>query len=210
MEPIAVIGGGGHAKVLLGILGKLKRYRVIGYTDLKDQGNILRATYLGMDQELVTLTRGGNALAAVLAVGQTALGRQRQELWSRLEKLPLSFPSVVSPDAIVNEGVTVAEATVVMDGVVINCGATIGRGTIVNTQSTIEHDVAIAEWVHVAPGATICGGSKIGRYSLIGAGATVIHGITITEGCLVGAGATVVRDLLEAGVYVGCPAHRID
>ena len=44
---------------------------------------------------------------------------------------------------------------------------------------------------------------------MIGAGATVIEGLKITAGCMVGAGATVVDDLMEPGVYVGCPARRI-
>ena len=33
MDAIVVIGGGGHAKVVISILRKLKRYRILGYTD---------------------------------------------------------------------------------------------------------------------------------------------------------------------------------
>lgn len=209
MEPIVLIGGGGHARVLLGILRKLNRYRVLGYTDRKDRGNLIGAKYLGGDEALSSHAADRNVLAAVLAVGQTGLGQLREECWCRLGKLPLGFPPVVSPDAIVNKGIRMAEGAVVMDGAVINCGAAIGRGAILNTHCTVEHDVEIADWVHVAPGATICGGTKIGRYSMIGAGATVIHGIRIAEGCLIGAGATVVRHLNEAGVYAGCPARRL-
>ena len=35
-KSIVVIGGGGHAKVVISILRKLKRYRILGYTDLKE------------------------------------------------------------------------------------------------------------------------------------------------------------------------------
>jgi sugar O-acyltransferase (sialic acid O-acetyltransferase NeuD family) len=209
MNAIVIIGGGGHAKVLLSILRKLKRYRVLGYTDLNDRGEVLAAAYLGSDTELVSLAAGHDKLEAALAVGQVGLGTKRQELWFRLAELRLHFPLIVSPQAIVNEDVSAGEATVVMDGAVINCEATIGRGAIINTNSTIEHDVVIADWVHVASGATISGGAKVGRFSMIGAGATVIEGIQITEACVIGAGATVVQDLTEPGVYVGCPARRI-
>lgn len=204
-----MIGGGGQAKVVLNILYKLQRYHVLGYTDLLDRGRISGLAYLGADADLGALTAKDNQMQAVLAVGQVGLGKHRQELWSRLARLPLAFPPVISPDAIVNEGITIGAAAVVMDGAVINPGATLGCGVIVNTGSIIEHDVALADWVHIAPGATVCGGSKIGRFSMIGAGATLIQGISVAEGCFIGAGATVVRDLMEPGVYVGCPARRI-
>ena len=209
LDEIVVIGGGGHAKVVISILRKLNRLRILGYTDLEDQGAVLGVPYLGSDRALAVKAVGPKKLNAVLAVGQVGLGKPRHELWARLHSLALSFPLIVSPDAIVNEEVSGGEGAVVMDGAVINSGATIGRGGIVNTNSTIEHDVLLEDWVHVAPGATISGHVTVGRFSMIGAGATVIEGIKIAAGCMVGAGATVVHDLTEPGVYVGSPARRI-
>jgi sugar O-acyltransferase (sialic acid O-acetyltransferase NeuD family) len=209
VDEIVVVGGGGHARVVISILRKLKYHCILGYTDLEDHGAVLGVPYLGSDRELAVQTVGPKKLNAVLALGQIGLGKPRHELWTRLHSLALSFPLIVSPDAIVNEGVSGGEGAVVMDGAVINTGATIGCGAIVNTNSTVEHDVLLEDWVHVAPGATISGGVTVGRYSMIGAGATVIEGIKITAGCMVGAGATVVYDLTEPGVYMGCPARRI-
>jgi sugar O-acyltransferase (sialic acid O-acetyltransferase NeuD family) len=210
LDEIIVIGGGGHAKVVISILRK-RGDNVVGYTDLLNHGVILGIPYLGSDSELVALAVGARKLSAVLAVGQVGLGQARYEVRTRLQSLSpsLSFPLIVSPDAVVNEGVSGGEGAVVMDGVVVNTGAIIGRGAIVNTNSTIEHDVVLEDWVHVAPGATISGGVAVGRFSMIGAGATVIEGIKIAPGCMVGAGATVVNDLTEPGVYVGSPARRI-
>jgi sugar O-acyltransferase (sialic acid O-acetyltransferase NeuD family) len=208
-DAIVVVGGGGHARVVISIVRKLKHHRILGYTDLKDNGALVGVPYFGSDRELTVLAVGRKKLNAVLAVGQVGLGKPRYELWTRLHSPALSFPLIVSPDAVVNEGVAGGEGAVVMDGAVINSGATIGRGAIVNTNSTIEHDVVLEDWVHVAPGATISGGVTVGRFSMIGAGATVIEGIKIVAECMVGAGATVVRDLTEPGVYVGSPARRI-
>ena len=208
-DAIIVVGGGAHAKVVISILRKLRSRRILGYTDVKDNGAVAGVPYLGSDRELAALAVSAKRTNAVLGVGQVGLGNPRQEIWTRLHSRALAFPLIVSPDAIVNEGVSGGEGAVVMDGAVISSGATIGRGAIVNTNSTIEHDVFLAEWVHVAPGATICGGVTVGQFSMIGAGATVIEGIRIAAGCMVGAGATVVRDLTEQGVYVGCPARRI-
>jgi UDP-perosamine 4-acetyltransferase len=209
MDSIVVVGGGGHAKVVISILRKLKGHRLLGYTDLRDNGAVLEIPYLGSDSELTALASGPQKLNVVLAVGQVGLGEARYELWKRLHTPALSFPLIVSPDAIVNEGVAGGEGAVVMDGAVINSGAAIGLGVIVNTNSTVEHDVVLGDWVHVAPGATLSGGVTVGRFSMIGAGATVIEGTKIAARIVVGAGATVVHDLTEPGVYVGSPARRI-
>lgn len=209
MSEIVVVGGGGHAKVVISILRKLDRHRILGYTDLKDNGALAGVPHLGSDRELAALAVGQEGLNAVVALGQVGLGELRHELWMRVHSPVLSFPLIVSPDAIVNQGVSGGEGAVVMDGAVISSGAAIGRGAIVNTNSTIEHDVVLADWVHVAPGATICGDVTVGRFSMIGAGATVIEGIEIAAGCIVGAGATVVQDLMEPGIYAGSPARRI-
>jgi UDP-perosamine 4-acetyltransferase len=209
MDSIVVVGGGGHAKVLIGILRKLKRHNILGYTDPRDNGTLHGAPYLGTDLELTALAARHGKLNAVLALGQVGLGKARCELWSRLPLSVLLFPPIVSPGAIVNEEALLGEGAVVMDGAVINIDVRVGRGVIVNTNSTIEHDAVLSDWVHVSPGATICGGATVGSHSMIGAGATVIEGITIADCCMVGAGATVVHDLSKEGVYVGSPARRI-
>jgi sugar O-acyltransferase (sialic acid O-acetyltransferase NeuD family) len=209
MDAIVVLGGGGHARVVISILRKLKLHQILGYTDLKDQGELFGVPFLGSDRELAALAGKTNDLNAVLALGQVGLGNSRFGIWKQLVPMNLAFPLIISPAATVNEGLIGGEGAVVMDGAVVSCGARIGRGAILNTNSTVEHDVVLADWVHVAPGATISGGVSVGRFSMIGAGATVIEGIKIAEGCVVGAGATVVRDLTEQGIYVGCPARRI-
>jgi len=208
-DAIILVGGGGHAKVVISIVQKLRRFSVLGYTDVKNNGALLGVTYLGSDAELTKYADDHKKLNAVLAVGQVGLGRARCSLWEKLQILTLVFPAIISPNAIVNEDVSIGEGTVAMDGAVINSCTRIGRGAIVNTNSVIEHDVILDDWVHVAAGATVCGGVKVGRYSMIGAGATIIEGRQITTDCIVGAGATVIHDLTEPGVYVGCPARRI-
>lgn len=208
METIIVIGGGGHARVVIGILRKLNSYVIQGYTDLRNCGELQGARYLGDDDSISGLLSTSRPNAAVLAVGQVGLGKKRYDIWRGLDR-HLVFPAIVSPDAIVNDEVVVSDGVVVMDGAIVNPGARLGRGVIANTHSTIEHDVMLGDWVHVASGATIAGGVEIGAFSMVGAGATVIEGKSIPAETIVGAGATVVDDLTEPGVYIGTPARRI-
>jgi UDP-perosamine 4-acetyltransferase len=208
-KSIVVIGGGGHAKVLISILRKLNHSSILGYTDREDRGQVLGVPFLGTDQELGGIAARHPGLAAALGLGQVGLGKARCELWTKVQRHFVLFPSVVSPDAIINEDTSIQQGAVIMDGAVINSGSRLGVGAIVNTNCTVEHDVILADWVHVAPGATLSGGVAVGQFSMIGAGATVLEGREIAANCLVGAGAVVTTDLKEPGVYVGCPARRI-
>jgi sugar O-acyltransferase (sialic acid O-acetyltransferase NeuD family) len=209
MKSIVLVGGGGHAKVIVSILRKLADVTILGYTALEDGGSLMGVPFLGSDTVIARLADQHNNLNAVLAVGQVGLGDHRCSIWEQLHALPISFGPIVSPNAIVNEEVSMSEGVVVVDGVVVNSGADIGRGVIVNTNSTVEHDVVLGDWVHVASGATVSGGVKVGSFSMIGTGATVIEGKTIGSRCLIGAGSTVIHDLSEPGIYVGCPARLV-
>ncbi|MDG4854513.1 MULTISPECIES: acetyltransferase [unclassified Mesorhizobium] len=87
--------------------------------------------------------------------------------------------------------------------------ARIGVGVIVNTAAVVEHDCEVGDFSHVSVNATLAGKSRIGSNVMIGAGATVIDGVGICDNVTVGAGATVVRNIEQAGTYVGTPAKPL-
>lgn len=205
---IIVVGGGGHAKVLISVLKKGGSFQLIGYTDMQGCGKLLGVPCLGSDAVLEKMIAATPGCCAAVGVGRVRLNDNRMDLFHRLGELGFRLPAIISPYAVVNEEVAIGEGTVVLDGAVINTGARIGRASILNTNSTIEHDCAIGDNVHVAPGATLSGGVRVGDNCLIGAGADVIQGIHICSDCLIGAGATVVKDITKAGIYVGSPARR--
>lgn len=208
MDRMVVIGGGGHAKVLICVLKK-SGYDIAGYTDRQDKGLILGAPYLGDDGILAEMIRKDAGCRAVIGIGKIDTSDLRFRLQNELLALGYGFPPVVSPHAVVNEEVRLGAGTAVLDGVVVNSGSHIGRACIINTNSTVEHDCRIGDNVHIAPGATLSGGVVIGANSMIGTGTTVIQGVAIGADCLVGAGSTVVKDITTPGIYAGSPARKI-
>jgi sugar O-acyltransferase (sialic acid O-acetyltransferase NeuD family) len=210
MTPIVLIGGGGHAKVVSSLVGKIGKYRIVGYTALA-AGSLPPnfAPYLGEDHALPDLVASGRITAAVIGIGIIDVDAGRPALRQRLMALGLALPSIVSPMAVVNTDVVIGDGTVIMDGAVINPGSKIGECSIINTNATVEHDCTIGDCSHIAPGAILCGGVSVDAQSIVGAGACVLPGVRIGSRCIVGAGATVTRDLAEPGVYMGSPATRI-
>jgi sugar O-acyltransferase (sialic acid O-acetyltransferase NeuD family) len=208
MREIVVVGGGGHAKVLISILKKAG-YAIEGYTDNEDHGVILGVPYLGNDGILRDIVRKTPALNAIIGIGKVDASPLRLSLQNEIGALGFDFPAICSPHAIINEAVSLGAGTAVLDGVVVNSGTDIGRACILNTRSTVEHDCLIGENVHIAPGVTISGGVTIGDNCMVGIGTNVIQSIRICAGCLIGAGSTVVKDIALPGIYVGNPAKRI-
>lgn len=62
----------------------------------------------------------------------------------------------------------------------------------------------------ISPRTNMAGIVKVGKGSWIGIGSVVSNNVDITSGCKVGAGAVVVKDIEEAGIYIGVPARRMN
>jgi UDP-perosamine 4-acetyltransferase len=205
---VVVLGGGGHAKVLISVIRKLP-WTIVGYVDPRAVGPVLGVPHAGGDDVLPALLARYPSCAAALGVGKVDVTARRARIQAAAEALGYRFPSFVSPDAVVNIEVELGAGTAVFDGAIVNAGVVTGTTCVVNTNATVEHDCRLGANVHVATGATVSGGVTIGDHTFVGAGAVVIHGVRIAAGCLIGAGAIVTHDLTEPGTYVGRPARRI-
>ena len=205
---LVVIGGGGHAKVLVGVLRRLP-FTVLGYVDPQERGAILGVERLGDDSVLAQILHAHTSCGAIIGVGKVDASDLRLSLQQRLQDVGFAFPVVKAPTAVIAEGVELGAGTEVFDGTVVNSGTRTGRGCILNSNCTVEHDCSLGDNVHVAPGATVSGDATIGDHTMIGAGATVVQGVRICERCLVGAGAVVTGHLETPGTYVGVPARRL-
>ncbi len=208
MKEIIIIGGGGHAKVLISVLKKDKAFKVLGYTDVKSAGDILGVPYLGTDAELEELFAGGIKYAA-MGIGKITVEDKRQIIKEKVDKIGFKFPPIISKDAIVNEEVRIDDGVQIFDGVVINSGTQIRECAIINTNATIEHDCVIGEYTHIAPGATLSGGVIVGTNCMIGSNASIIQNVTISHDIMVGAGGVVIKSISAKGKFAGCPVKFI-
>jgi sugar O-acyltransferase (sialic acid O-acetyltransferase NeuD family) len=205
---VVILGGGGHAKVLVSVIRKLP-WTIAGYVDPRDVGPVLGVLHAGGDDALPALLARYPGCAAAMGVGKVDATDRRSRIQAAAEALGYRFPAVISPDAVVNDEVELGAGTAIFDGAVVNTGVVTGPTCVVNTNATVEHDCRFGTNVHIAPGATVSGEVMIGDHTFVGAGAVVIHRVRIVGGCLIGAGAVVTADVTEPGTYVGAPARRI-
>ncbi len=206
-NPVIVIGGGGHAKVLIDML-LANSVAVHGFTDPNPQYQLFEGIgWLGDDE--VILKHSFDEIFLANGLGSIRDTTRRRKLFSQYKSLGYDFVSAIHPSAQVASGVTLSEGVQIMAGVVVQAGSRIGENTIVNTKASVDHDCIIGNHVHIAPGVTISGGVRIGDNSHIGVGATVIEGVRIGMNSIIGAGALVLRDVVEGTTVVGVPAKEI-
>lgn len=207
--PIAIIGAGGHAKVVADVVERASAGRIVGFVD-DFAGNapspVFGIPVLGPRETLASLHSCGDIRAVIVAIGDNVI-RARVAAWCVEHGIPLA--RAVHPAASVSRGVEIGAGTVVMAGAVLNADTRIGANVIVNTRASVDHDGDIGDGVHLAPGSTLCGRAVIGAGSFICAGATVIPNRTIGAGVTVGAGATVLHDIPDGLTVVGTPARPV-
>ncbi len=202
MTPVIVLGGGGHAKVVIDALRR-SGAAVIGICD--------PALEAGSKGPLGVVVEGGDEAlgrhppdTVLLAngIGSTRSTALRRNVFERHAAMRYRFATVIHPSAIVTEDVRIEEGAQVMAGVVVQPGAVLGKNCIVNTRASVDHDCVVGAHAHLAPGVTLSGNVQVGCGAHVGTGASVIQGIRIGRDSLVRAGSVVVSDIPDRGKAV--------
>lgn len=201
---VAVLGSGGHAKVVVSTLRAAGLEVAAIYDD--------DASRWGSEAAGVTI-RGPILAAAeeghreaVIAVGDN---RSRHRLAGEPAFAHVEWRTVVHPAAWVDPSVRLGAGTVVFAGAVIQPDTTLGDHVIVNTGASIDHDCRVASFCHVAPGARLAGGVTAEEGVFFGIGSVAIPGMTIGAWATLGAGSAAVRPVPGGAVALGVPARVV-
>jgi len=203
--PVIVLGGGGHAKVLVYMLLAAHR-QILGYTDPDETKlSILDVKRLGDDEAVFKyLPDGVHLVNGIGSIGSTAL---RKAIYDRFNAKGYSFASVIHPTATIASGAQLSDGVQIMAGAILQPGSKIDSDAIVNSGAIVDHDCVVGAHAHIAPGAVLSGGVHVDRGAHIGTGACVIQGVFIGAGSVVGAGAVVINDVPPGVTTVGVPAR---
>lgn len=205
-RPLALVGAGGHARVVVDMVERAGQYEIVGVFDddpAKHGQALAGHPIVGGVEALLATARAGST-TAVVAIGDN---RARHAVTRRLAGASIALATVIHPAAVVARDVVLGAGTVVMALGVINPGTVVAPGVVVNTSASVDHDCVLGDCAFVGPGARVSGGVRIGSLSLLGTGASVVPGRTIGRNVRVGAGAVVVDDVPDDVTVVGVPAR---
>jgi len=204
---VVLVGGGGHAKVIVEVLRAARpELELAGVLDkTRSVGEVLGAPVVGDDDALPALRASGVAYAFI-AIGDNRL---RERLAEKARAAGFALINAISPAAVVSPSARLGEGVAVMAGAVINAGSQIADLAIVNTGAVIDHDCKIGQAAHVAPGCALAGGVTVGPRAFLGVGVSAIPGVQIGADTQVGAGACVTDDLAPGVLALGVPARPV-
>lgn len=209
-KKIVIYGAGGFGREVQWLIERINQqeptWEILGYVDDGVQkGNIIDDCKVigGIDY----LLKFEEELAVAFAVGSAKV---RRKLVDKCKKNPkLYYPNLIDPSVIFSNRIMYGKGNIICAGNILTVDIQIGDFNIINLDCTVGHDAILTSYVTVYPGVHISGMVTIGAESEIGTGTQIIQGTRIIDQVIIGAGSTIIRDIEEAGTYVGSPVRRI-
>lgn len=203
---IAILGNGGHSKVIQDIIACQPDYKVSAilddkYTFISKRNNITYAPLFYIN-EIIQCDH-----KLVIAIGDNTI---RRLLTKQINVEPNQYLTIVHPTAVISPSAKIGSGTVIMPHTLVNAGAIIGDHCIINTGAIVEHDSVIGNYTHLCPNATLTGNVVVGEGVQIGASATINPSVNIGHWSIIGSGSTVIKDIPVHSKAVGSPTRILN
>jgi UDP-perosamine 4-acetyltransferase len=208
-KDIIVIGGGGHAKVLIDTL-QMTNMNIIGILDANPAvtgQEVLGVPVLGKDDYINHYAP--DKVVLVNGLGSIDIPLVRKTIFYQFKAKGFEFYSVIHPTACISRDVKWGEGCQIMAGSIIQAGSILGNNVIINSGVTVDHDCRIEDHTHLAPGTVLSGNVHIEEECHVGSRAVILQGLHIAKRSLVGAGAVVINSIASNSRVVGVPAKEI-
>lgn len=207
MTEVAIVGAGGFGKevnlIIQQLIKKGYNYHFLGYYDDRDLSADLGKNYLGV---IEALNKRQKDISVVIAVGD---GQKRKAIQNRIENPLISFLTLISPYAILNDLIKIGQGSVICAGANLTTDIIVGDFVVVNLNATIGHDVVLEDYASIMPGANLAGEVRVGSEAFVGSGANILNGICLGSKSVLGAGAVLTKDLAADQLAVGVPAKVV-
>lgn len=201
-KTIAVIGAGGNAREIAGIIHDLGTYEFAGFLgDGKGQHD---SPTLGNFDWL----EKNHVDCLAMGIGSPKL---KVSISAKLKaQFPaIAWPTLIHPTAYVGPTCKLSEGVIVCVGVVLTENVQAGALTQFNFSSIVGHESSFGKGCLINPGAKIAGGVEVGKEVMIGIGAQVLQYLKIGDYAIVGAGAVVTKSVESRSTVVGVPARKL-
>ncbi len=202
-DTVAIFGTGGFAREVACILHDLGRgHQIAAFHEPDDVFRPRDLLGVAVQPQSAFDPR---AHRAVVGIGNPKI---RQKVVGELPP-ETAFETLVHPSAVLSQWVKVGEGSIICAGCVLTCQIVLGKHCHLNLNTTVGHDCTFGDFCTVAPGCNISGNCTFGNRVDVGTQAAFKQHVEVCDDAVVGMGAAVVKDIREAGTYVGIPAKKV-
>ena len=208
MTNVAIVGAGGFGKevnlIVQQLIKKGYNYHFLGFFDDRDLSASLGKNYLGSIEKL---NNWSNEISVAIAIGD---GQIRKKVRERITNPKVSFLTLISPKAILNDIIRIGEGSIICAGANLTTEIELGEFVLINLNATVGHECQLNDFCSIMPGANLAGEVKVLREGFVGSGANILNGLTIGEKSVLGTGSVLTKDLPDGKVAYGVPAKIIE
>ena len=195
-KKIAIIGAGGHGKVV-GEIALLNQYETIDFFDDR-VSEIKNFPFTIIDTLDYLKEHLEDYDAFFVAIGDNQTRSDKIE-W--LKKYKMNIVSLIHPKSTISKFSSLGIGTCVMANAAVNPGTLIKEGVIINTSTSVDHDCVIEDFAHISPNCSLSGSVRIGKFTHLGTGTSVHPGIHIGNNVKTAVGSKVFKDILDDTIY---------
>jgi len=208
INKVILIGGGGHCKACIDVI-ETTSLEIAGILDKRTSSDrILDYEIIGGDEDIEDLSKKNYSF--LISIGQIKDPLPRIKIFERIKQLNAKLVTIVASSALVSKYSTVGEGTIVMHQAIVNSSSKVGSNCILNNRALVEHDCTVGDHTHISTAAVVNGNCTIGNRVFIGSNSVITQGVQIADDVVIGAGSVVIRNIIEAGVFAGNPARKIN
>ena len=193
---IAIIGAGGHGKVV-GEIALLNKFKTIHFFD-ENVNEIEKFPFKVLGNLKLLKKNQDNYDYFFVSIGNIKTRHKKIE-W--LKKNKMSLTSLIHPKSIISKLSFIGIGSCVMANAVVNPGAIIKNGVIINTSASIDHDCVIEDFAHISPNCSLSGSVRVGKFTHLGTGTSVHPGINIGNNVRTGIGSKVFKNIPNDIIY---------
>lgn len=207
MKDIIVIGAGGCALEVLGIIENINRekaeWNVLG---IVDDNSALKGTSVG-GYNVLGLTDILNTRVdktyAVCGIGKPSI---RKKIFDKITNPNMLYPILIDPSAVIADSAGLSEGVIIGAGVLCEKECRIGKHVMINSHSIVGHESTISDYCMIHLGSNIAGQVEMGECCEIGMGTNIIQQLKIGAYTTTGAGSVIVKDISGNCLAAGVPA----
>lgn len=200
-----IFGASGFAKEVLWLLiqNNVKK-EMIKFVDVKPTNEYINGVEIISEKQFFSLQ---GIKSCYISVGNPSL---KEKIYNKISSLEnVLFPTIIAPSVKhYKEHNVYGVGNIICDGSILTTNIKLGNFVHLNLNTTVGHDTEIQDFSTISPGCNISGNVNIGKRSFLGTNSTILEELTICEDAVIGANAVVVKNITEAGVYVGIPAKK--
>lgn len=211
MKNLYIVGAGGFGREAAWLVKRMNEqlpaWNLLGFLDDDKSKHGMMEDGYPVAGGIDLLSDAEENTYVVCAVGSAKV---RKMLIERINQYPnVRYATLIDPDAILSESVTIGEGSIICAGTIITVDITIGKHVILNLDCTVGHDAVLGDYVTMYPSVNVSGMVKVGACTELGTGAHLIQQIKVGTNSVIGAGSVVIRDIPDSCTAVGNPAKVI-